>query len=91
MILLEVGLWKYLFPLIFGKTQFQDLYTGENRDIWLNLSSIMKVEHIEDFIFVAAFNLLFGCRFPLTKGTEKTGTCTKTCGLSCPMRPFVTG
>lgn len=42
-------------------------------------------------LFGVAFNFLFGCRFPLIKGTEKTGTCMKTYGSSCLMRRFVIG
>lgn len=39
----------------------------------------------------SSVHLLFGYRFLLIKETEKTGICMKTCGLSCPMRLFVTG
>lgn len=50
---------------------------------------ILKVLFI--LFFGMAFNFLFDCRFLLIKGTEKTGICMKTYGLSCLMRPFVIG
>lgn len=52
---------------------------------------ILKVMFVFILFFGVASYFLFGCRFLLIKGTEKTEICMKTCGLSCLMRPFVTG
>lgn len=43
------------------------------------------------FCFGVTFYFLFGCRFLLIKGTEKTEIYMKTCGLNYLMRPCVTG
>lgn len=56
---------------------------------WRDGSAVKKcIAFLKD---PSSVHLLFGYRFLLIKETEKTGICMKTCGLSCPMRAFVTG